>query len=429
MYRASADHPATVSGQTLSKNSHACSNREAAFLSLCHSKPEYLDDLPALSPGEWRKLLHWLDVNGLTLYFAYQLDEIKIQGLLPVAVNQRLQQNLLDNRARIKGLLQESFELQAEFQRADISYAVLKGFSLSPSSVPILELRHQLDLDVLIDESGASKARDILEQAGYRLHAISGKSWEFKKNETPRFSTKDMYKDGFSRTVELHIENVASGRKSLLSRREYRKIEDVTMPVLAPADLFLRQGMHVFKDVCSPFLRASHLLEFYRSVCAHAEDISFWSEVRELGEEDPRAIFGLGVVLQLIESVMDGEVPSTLATWTMLRLPASARRWLILYGRICVYGTPPGTKLYLLLQRELEAAGMTFARPRAALLPTRLPQVLIPATAGDTMAFRVKRYALQLQFILQRLRFHIVEGLRYAWASYCWRRYRNELAA
>lgn len=430
VYRASTDLPAFVTGQTLPRKSHACPNREAALLSLCHVKPEYVERLLTLSPGEWRKLLYWLDVSGLSLYFAHRVNELNLQGSLPVAVNQRLQQNLSDNRARMRGLLQESAELQAEFQRANISCAILKGFSLWPSSVPMPELRHQLDLDFLVEEGGASKAREILEETGYRLHESSGGAWEFNRNETPRFSTKNMYKDGFGRTVELHIEAVLPGRRPLLSRREHREIEGVMMPVLAPADLFLGQGMHVFKDVCSSFLRASHLLEFYRNVCAHSDDPAFWSAVRELAEEDPRAIFGLGVVLQLVESVMQGEVPSKLAIWTMLRLPPAAQRWIALYGPNCVFGTPPGTKLYLLLQREMEGEGMTFARSaRTALLPMRLPQVVIPASADDTMGFRIQRHALQFQYILKRLRFHVVEGLRYAWASYRWRRYRNELSA
>ena len=427
MYGASADLPVFESGQTLPKNSHACPNREAALLSLCDSKPEHADRLSSLSPGEWRKLLYWLDVSGLSLYFAHRMNELNVQGSLPLAVNQRLQQNLSDNRVRVQDLLREFAELQSEFQRAGIAYAVLKGFSLCPSSVAKAELRHQLDLDFLVDESGAPKAREILEAAGYRLHEISGSTWEFKKNDKPRFSIKNMYKAGFGYAVELHVESSVSGRRSLLSRREYREIEGITMPVLAPAELFLGQGMHAFKDVCSSFLRASHLLEFYRNVCSHADDAAFWSEVRELAKGDPRAAWGLGVVLQLIESVLGGEVPSKLATWTMFRLPVAAQCWVALYGVNCVYGTPPGTKLYLLLQRELEQVGMSFVRPvRTVLLPTRLPQAIIPATTDDTMIFRMRRHAFQSRFILQRLRFHVVEGLRYAWASYRWRRFRGE---
>lgn len=38
------------------------------------------------------------------------------------------------------------------------------------------------------------------------------------------------------------------------------------------------------------------------------------------------------------------------------------------------------------------------------------------------LAVRLARYRLQLHFILLRLRFHIVEGLRYALESRRWRR-------
>jgi hypothetical protein len=41
---------------------------------------------------------------------------------------------------------------------------------------------------------------------------------------------------------------------------------------------------------------------------------------------------------------------------------------------------------------------------------------------------RIGRYRLQLSFILGRLRFHIVEGLRYTWESYRWRQYLNGTA-
>jgi len=403
MYRSSTDLPAFVTGQTLPKNSHACPNREAALRGLYDSKPEYFDRLLALSAGEWRKVLRWLDVSGLTLYFADRVNELNFQGALPGAVNQRLQQDLSDNRSRMGGLLQECAELHAEFRRANLTYAVVEGFSLFPSSVPMSELRLEHDLNFLVAEGSASKTREILEQAGYRFYAMTGSTWKFKKNEAPGFSKNILQKDGFEQRIELHIESVLPGRKSALSRREYREIEGIVMPVLAPADLFLRQGMLLFHEACSPFLRASHLLEFYRNVCVHGDDPAFWTEVRELAEEDPSTVFGLGVVLQLIESVMQAEIPSKLAMWTMLRLPTAVQRWIALYGVDCVYGTLPGTKLYLLLQQELEKAGMVFTRPQ--------------------------RQALKFRLILPRLRFHLAEGLRYAWASYRWRQYRNGISA
>ena len=430
MYRSRTYIPAFATGQTLPKNSYACPNWKAALLSLCQSNPKYMDRLSALSPGEWRKLLQWLDASGLSLYFADRVDELNLQRSLPLAVRQRLQQNLSDNRARMGGLLQETAELQLEFQRANVSHAVLNGFSLCPSSVLVSELRHQLAVEFLIDESGVARAREILEQAGYCLHRIGEGTWEFKKNETRRLSTKNMCKDGFGHTVRLRVETVLPGRKSVLSRLEYREIEGSVMPVLSPADLFLSQGMGVFEDVCNSSVHASDLFEFYCNVCAHAEDAAFWSQVRELAEDEPTTVFGLGVVLQLIESVMEGEVPSKLAMWTMLRLPVAALRWVDIYGMNCVRGTPCGAKLYLLLQRELMEAGNTFASTaRTVLLPTRLWVLIRAAKANDTLTFRVQRYALQLRFGLRRLRLHLAEGFRYGWGCYRWQRYRNELSA
>jgi len=402
MSTASSDIPAFVAGKTLPKSFHACPNREAALLSLCHAKPADVDRLLSFTPAEWRKLLPWLDASGLSLYLAHQLDELNLREALPDVVKQRMQQDLADNQARTQGLLRESVEIQTEFKRANICYAVLRGFSLCLSSVSAPGLRHQLNVEYLVDEGSASKARELLEQAGYRLCGINDRTWEFKKNETKRFSAKNMYKDGFGQIIELHIDAEVPGRESALSRREYREIEGMLMPVLAPADQFLMQGMHVFQNVCSSFLRTSHLLEFYRHMSARSNDPAFWSDVRSLAEGDPRTVLGLGVVLNLIESVMDGEIPAKLVTWTMLRLPEPAQCWVSMYGPHCVYGTPPGTKLYRLLQREMESAGVSLARP-----------------AGE---------AIQATPFL-RLRFHVVEGLRYAWASYRWGRFRNELSA
>ena len=127
-------------------------------------------------------------------------------SMLPAAVLARLQRNLQDNVERTRGMIAESVAIQEEFQEARLSYATLKGFSLYPDSVPKPELRHQFDLDFLVAEKSVPDARRILERRGYRLYAISGRSWEFKINETPGISMKDLYKDLPGRSVELHVE-------------------------------------------------------------------------------------------------------------------------------------------------------------------------------------------------------------------------------
>jgi hypothetical protein len=388
--------------------------RQAVLLIFCDPPPDMCARLRGLSGMEWQRLLYWLDTSGLALYFLDRLTELKQSETLPPDVLARLQQNLADNTARTEGMIAEFSAIHREFQRAALSYATLKGFSLWPSSVPRPELRSQLDLDFLVAEESAREARRLLENRGYHLRAISGRSWEFKKDEMPGTSLKDLYKDVPYRSVELHIEASASENHSLLARAEIGSLCGVDMPVLSSVDILLGQGMHAFKHVCSEFSRTAHLLEFRRHVLSRHGDAAFWIELRTCAEENPRAVLALGVITLLIAQVMGVFAPISLTTWTVNRLPPSARLWVQLYGERTVFASFPGNKLYLLLQKELAASGVPAKRSlRKALMPLSLPPLIVHATANESLSMRLRRYRTQIGFILFRLRFHAVEGFRY----------------
>jgi Uncharacterised nucleotidyltransferase len=402
--------------------------REAVLLAFCEPLPEQCSRLQSISKNEWQRLLHWLDISGLALYFLDRMTELRMCNLLPPSVLARLQQNLHDNIERTRGMIAESVAIQQELQDSCLCYATLKGFSLYPSSVPKPELRHQFDIDFLVAEKSAPEARHILERRGYRLYAITGRSWEFKINETPGSSMKNFYKDSPGQSVELHVEANISGRTSLLGRTEKREFYGISMPVLSPVDLFLGQGLHVYKHICSEFSRTAHLLEFRRHVLLRRDEDAFWDELRSIAEENPRASLGLGVVVLLTTHVMGDFAPEAFTNWTVDRLPESARLWVKIYGRRVVFGSFPGSKLYLLLQRELESSGVPAKRSlRQVLLPRRLPPAVIRASASDTLSVRVRRRRMQLHFVFSRLRFHILEGLRYIWESYRWRQHMNRV--
>lgn len=403
--------------------------REAALRIFCDPPPEAFSTLERLSGMEWQKLLRWLDTSGLALYLFHHLTELKRADVLPPDVFARLQQNLDDNTARTESLIAEMSRIHREFQRAHLRYATLKGFSLWPSSVPRPELRSQLDLDFLVAEESARDARRILENRGFHLRAISGRSWEFKKNEVSGASLRDLYKDVPYRSVELHIESGAATDSSLLARAEMRSFRDIDIPVLSSADLFLGQGMHAFKHICSEFSRTAHLIEFRRHVIARHEDAPFWTEVRARAESSPRAAMALGVVVLLITHAMGSFAPWSLANWTLDRLPAGARLWVQLYGEQIVFASFPGNKLYLLLQKELATSGVPARRSlRQALLPLRLPPLIVHANADEKLPMRLRRYRTQLRFILFRLRFHTVEGLHYLRESSRWQQHMNGVA-
>ena len=320
-------------------------------------------------------------------------------------------------------MISESIAIQQEFQEGGLSYAVLKGLSLWPSSVQEPELRLQFDLDYLVGQRSAEQARRILERRGYRLYAVSGKSWEFKLNERPGVSLKDVYKHMQSFAVDLQVEPGVSSSASPLNRLDWRELCGMSMPVLSPVDLFLGQGLHAFKHICHEFSRTSHLVEFRRHVLSRFKDEGFWTELEWTARENPQASIGLGVVVLLITRVMGDFAPEALTKWTVDRLSQPVRLWVELYGHRAVLGSHPGSKLYLLLQNELEVAGIQGKRPvRRVLMPSRLPPMVIREFPNERLSVRLRRYSMQLQLILSRMRFHIVEGIRFSIESRRWRR-------
>lgn len=397
--------------------------REAALLRCCNPLRRECRRLWLLSARQWQHLLHWLDISGLALYFLDSVLEHNLREMLPAKVLARLRQNLAENTERTTAMFAEFTAIRDSFVSAGLSWATLKGISLCPQSVPKLELRSQLDLDFLVAKKDAGHARRILEDRGYRLHAISGISWEFKLGQPRRASLKDLYKAVPFRTAELHLENVGPNQPSLLARTETARSRDVSFPVLSPVDLFLGQAVHLYKHVCGDFWRAAHLIEFRRHVIARYGDDAFWSELYSLASENRRAVLGLGVVT-LLATLATGEfAPPALTSWTVDSLPPTVRLWVETYGWRSTLGNFPGTKLYLLLQREAELSGVPAKRSiRQSLLPSGLfPPAIAVATPNETSAERLGRHFMQFRFVLLRLRFHVVEGLRYLFASLRWR--------
>jgi hypothetical protein len=419
--------PAPTTNTTFEPQGREAWLRAAVLQCFCDPHPATCARICEISEAQWRRLLPWLDTSGLALYFLDRMRELKLCHRLPLAIVARLEQNLSDNTERIHDLISESRAIQEEFQYVDLSYAVLKGFSLWPHSTPAPELRSQLDQDFLIAENHAPEARRILEQRGYRLHAVSGWSWEFMTVHPPASGLADLYKPLPLRSVELHLERCDSGRASLLARTERQDFHGISMPVLSPADLLFGQGMHLFKHVCGESFRAAHLLEFRRHVIARHSDIEFWREVRSIAAESPRACWGLGAVTLLISRAMDDFAPEALRSWTVAALPAAVRLWVESYGCRLVLSGSQGSKLYLFLQREFEAAGSAVKRPLwRVLLPFKLPPAIEFAPENESLPARLRRLRRQIRFIFVRLRFHAVEGLRYVLESVRWHRRLKE---
>lgn len=404
--------------------------RRSVLLSFRDPFPGQCEELRTLSRRQWERLLSWLDRAGLALPFFDRIVELQLVRLLPEPVYKRLQQNLRDNIARTEELTAESAAIQQQFETASLSYALLKGLSFWPNSVAKPELRLQFDNDFLVAEADLEEAREILLRRGYRLYGDAPTCLEFKRNEKTGLKLKDIYRPTGGWKVEVHVESGASDRTSVLEHVERRDFFGYNMHVLSPVDLLIRQGLHAYKHICGEFTRAAHLVEFRRHVLMHGSDSDFWEAVRARANEDEFAAIALGVVTLVISRLMGEFAPEALRQWTVDRLPRAARLWVEMYGDRAVLGDYPGSKLYLLLQESVQAEGTQVKKPAwRSLVPLSLPPPVMLARPNETLRMRLGRMRMLMEVVVSRLRFHIVEGLRFPWESRRWRRQLERVAS
>jgi hypothetical protein len=400
-----------------------------AIVAAFHDSPEKsAQRLSGFTARDWQRSYHWLDASGMALYFLDRIASLHIENALPEATLERLRGNLADNRQRSSAMLVEFASLNQSFQRAGLTYANLKGFSLSPESCPRPELRCQLDFDFLMDGTQLDLCRRTLAKTGYELMAATPDVWEFKAGSDELTSITDHYKWRPQRCVEIHF--ATSGppthlpfRDARLERRIRHSWGGITFPVLAPADQFIAQALHVFKHLCSACTRLSWLLEYQHHVGVRYQDLSFWDEVRKRAESNSRTSIAIGLTSLLSSRLFGGGAPAQLEEWTSARLPAAVRLWAEHYGRESVLADFPGTKLYLLLQEELRGNDDAWKQTkRSSLLPLHRAPRIVSVSSDDHLWKRIRSEIFQLRFHLFRLRFHVVEGLHYLVEAFRWKR-------
>jgi hypothetical protein len=421
-----AEIPSISSVKSLSRDDRA---KIAILRTVSGSSLEDCSWMTGIAPRRWRGLLCWMDYHGLALYFFDRVVEAQGSNLLPAEIRSEFHRRLDENTARTRSMIAESIAIQREFQNENVLYALLKGASLSPSSAPRPELRLQFDVDFRVAEQDMPEAEKILIRKGYRLYAVDGRHWEFKRNERPGIGLKELYRDTNSWRVELHSEPAGSENSGVLERVEWREIGGFMTPTLSPMDMFSGQGLHACKHVRTQFCRASYLVEFRRHVLFRFGDERFWTAVERRLSGNPQACLKLGIVIALAEKVTGEFASPALKRWTVSTLSPSIRLWIEMYGSRSVCQDFPGSKLFLLLEKALEERGLTAKSsvPRS-LIPFCVPPLLFRGVPREGVKMWLKRYRVQCGLLLGRLRFHFVEGFRFVWEFRRWRRELSRVA-
>jgi hypothetical protein len=266
---------------------------------------------------------------------------------------------------------------------------------------------------------------ECLAQFGYHLTAVSGSTLEFKAGPSGTSSLKTLYQVRLERAVDVQLiaGSDTASKPDRLTRTQLRSIRGHKIPALSPADIFVLQGQHLFKHICSEHIRGSWLLEYWRHVCARRNDAAFWNDVQLIAAQEPGSDIAIGATALLASLLFGPFAPEELTRWSMDRLPPAVCLWIQLYGRRVLMSDAPFSKLYLLLRKELNPnSPEDYVARRRLIFPFHRPPRITRATGGEGAWTRLRRYKRETQFVIQRLRFHVAEGVGLAIESLRWQR-------
>ena len=399
--------------------------KEAVLASFHEPAPSVEARFREFTSRDWKRAKYWLDVSGLALYFLERLETLKLQYSVPAPFLLQLRTNLADNRERSAVLFTEALTITRALRQRSIECAVLKGMTIPQESVHDFSLRNQMDLDLLIRESDARLVESCLSEFGYSLDAISGSTWEFKAGPSGTSSLKNLYQVRPERALEVHLlkETPNISKSDRLARSQWKLVNGDLLPALSQADLFILQAQHLFKHMCSEYTRSSWVLEYWRHVCARRDDAAFWREVECIAADEPGSAIAIGAATLLTALVFGPFAPRELTRWSVNQLPPEVCLWLHLYGRRILLSDKPGSKLYLLLRKEMDpdSAAEKSAR-RRLLIPFHQPKRITRAVENESLVRRIRRSWVQAKFTTRRLRFHVAEGFGMVIETVRWQR-------
>ncbi|HEY3930531.1 MAG TPA: nucleotidyltransferase family protein [Candidatus Koribacter sp.] len=363
---------------------------------------------------DWRRLGSWLDASGLALYFLEEVRRLCLRAVIPCSVLEDLQNKQLANCDRTEAMLEEFLRVNHAFFATGLQFANLKGFTLAPEYCPTPSLRSQFDLDFWVVREDADRWKTVLSELGYELVGISPASLEFSAGERQHARIRELYQPARRRLVEIHLHDNSEFEGSAIASRV---IGGLTVPVLTREGIFVQQCAHLTKHIRSEWTRASWMLELRNAICAASSDDALWCAVCATSG---RHAIDVGIAAATAAKVFGFAVPAELAHWSVAALPPTVARWIETFAVDVATAKFPGSKNYLLLERELTSdSGSYAAQRRRKLFPVRLPGAI---TVPQGLQHRLQSLPSHLRHFQSRLQFHLRESIRFVRAERAWRR-------
>lgn len=354
----------------------------------------------------------------MALYLLGVVRQVGDESSIPGTVLAGLEERQKHNAIRCRALLREAGTLCGWFRDAGIPFAVLKGITLSPDSVPDCASRLQTDLDFMVRRKDLKIACHFASRLGYRVHADDGATIEFRAGQCGKPDILNAYSVRAQRALELHV---VDDDAALLARSCVRTIDGVAISSLSPEDILVQQAMHLLKHLCGEHARLSWVLEFRRHVAARHADTRFWEGVWHSAASTRNGELALGVALWLSNNLF-GPDGFGRARWSADSLPERIKLWLSWYSERVFLSGGSGSKAYLLLRDEIARGTGETTRTRSFLIPVCLPVAIYKPAEPETASLRILRYSTNARYFFQRLRFHVFEGVRFGVEAARWRR-------
>jgi len=389
---------------------------------------------------QWERVPQWLDDAGLGFYFLQKLKDVNAVDTIPDSVSGYLLQNFATNQLRVEDLSRRFDVINKKFNDTGIRYAVIKGFSLIPEFCPYSPLRHQGDLDYLVDDESFPAACRVLAEAGYlakdsfsRIEKIfvipGGKPSRGAAQYSPRAP----------HAVELHT-NMWDGdmhrlpqipNLSFLDRAVHKHWNGLTFPALCDEDAFVVQILHTCHHLFTLWLRMSSLLEIGYFLNRRTDDREFWNRTAQAIAAIPTLREFVVIVTELVSRLFAAPLPALVQAWAVKIRPAS-RVWIEHYARRCAFSDLPfyqfrlfpTVKFALFLHqqfREDASVGKSVVRKR--LLPSaRISRMASSLKKHPSLALKPSWWGHHM--FVRRSMFHILAGIRYLVEVPRWR-WRN----
>jgi hypothetical protein len=384
-----------------------------AILATLRNDPDFsgLVILPALDSKPGHALLQWLDRSGLALTFLRRLQDFEATPRIPLEWRQVLSRRMTQNVERTRDLLDEAQRLNSAFRAFGLTAALIKGFSLTPDFCQEPFLRHQVDIDFLVDSVDIRVAAEVLESCGYSTSQLneSGESCFTTPLQHIPSRHDDLYVRQRHRQVDLHTSLwedcpwlPVESPQDCLKNAQRQCVNGVEFLSLSLEDKFLLQVLHAFRHSFRSWVRVSWLLEISNCIANRQQDDAFWYGVvgRTGDARLAKSIFAF--ILGLVHRLFQSPIPSPIKAWTADATTPSLRAWLDYFALDWAISDWPGSLNNLfLIQEFIPDRRLRMRYLRSRLLPRRSQASLGAVKATHTInSFRLE--AARIRYLTYR---------------------------